>query len=221
MSFLTLKISDARMTLSRQLVVMVKEPRAGRVKSRLARIAGPGVATMFYRHQTAAVLSRVHREREWLTLLAVAPDVSVRSPAWPKALDRRGQGGGSLGARMQRLFDRLPPGPVTIIGSDIPGITAPLIRQAFRALGDADAVVGPASDGGYWLIGLKRRFRVPKIFARVRWSTEHALADTLAHLDGRKVAILPTLDDVDNAADLVRLGRARGRRVPPAPTRHL
>lgn len=214
------------------LVVMVKEPRAGRVKTRLARGIGRVAATAFYRHATAALLQRLGQQAftprpvatpsrggrnrgaaEWRIVLAVAPDIAAGSAVWPLAFDRVAQGRGDLGQRMQRIMDGLPPGPVVIIGSDCPDLRPHHIRSAFRALGTNDAVLGPASDGGYWLVGLKRFPRVPRAFDNVRWSTEHALADTEANLKGRRIAHLATLDDVDEAADLVRDGGRYSRRV--------
>jgi hypothetical protein len=126
-----------------------------------------------------------------------------------------GQGSGDLGARMQRIMDRLPPGPVVIIGSDIPWVRARFIRDAFSRLGAHDSVFGPSPDGGYWLVGLKRIPRIPRAFQNVRWSTAHALADTLRNLAGLKIAHIISLDDVDEAADFVRAGRDHGRRVLP------
>ena len=77
-----------------------------------------------------------------------------------------------------------------IIGSDIPGIEAVHVARAFRALGAADWVIGPAGDGGYWLIGARRRPRLVLPFARVRWGGAEARADTLANLAGQRVAWL-------------------------------
>lgn len=203
----------SRSAYARRLVVMVKEPRAGRVKTRLARGVGVVQATTFYRHATATVLSRVTRPHEWQTILAVAPDSARRSPAWNALLARIPQGSGDLGARMQRVMDELPAGPVLIIGSDIAGIRAGLIREAFRKLGSQNAVFGPCSDGGYWLVGLKRFPHVPRAFGNVRWSSKHALADTVRNLAGRRVAEIETLDDVDEAEDLTRTGGGYGRCV--------
>ena len=93
----------------------------------------------------------------------------------------------------------MPPGPVVLIGGDIPGITPAMIARAFRRLGHADAVFGPANDGGYWLVGLKRRPRFVDPFTGVRWSTEHALADTAANLAGMRIDMIDALDDVDDA----------------------
>ena len=201
--------------LARHLVVMVKVPVAGRVKTRLARQLGDVQAAKFYRSTTAAVLSRVAAPGRWQTHLAVTPDIGVASSAWPLNVHRFGQGGGDLGQRMQRVFDGMPPGPVVIIGSDIPGIRADHIALAFRALGRCDAVFGPAPDGGYWLIGLKRQPRVLTAFDGVRWSCAHTMKDTLENLAGHKVAFLQELDDVDQADDLERLSYLAGRVVLP------
>ena len=90
---------------------------------------------------------------------------------------------------------------VVLVGSDIPGLARSDIAAAFRALGRAQAVFGPAEDGGYWLVGLGPR-RPLRPFGVVRWSTAHALADTLANFHGRRVALLRRLRDVDTAEDL-------------------
>ena len=87
------------------------------------------------------------------------------------------------------------------------------IARAFAALGARDAVLGPASDGGYWLIGLKRSRPVPMSFLKdVRWSTRHALSDTLASMAGLTFSLTDTLDDVDDIHDLARLS-ARQRHL--------
>ena len=197
----------------RTLVVMVKDPQAGRVKTRLARGTGAVGAVQFYRHATRALLARVVSPYEWRTVLAVAADAAVRTCAFPMPIARRTQGGGDLGQRMQRVMDRLPPGPVLIIGSDIPGITARHIRDGFKALGNNDAVFGPAPDGGFWMVGLKRFPRVPRAFQNVRWSSEHALSDTHANLRGLRVALIDELDDVDDASGLAAAGGRSGRIV--------
>jgi glycosyltransferase A (GT-A) superfamily protein (DUF2064 family) len=96
----------------------------------------------------------------------------------------------------------LPAGPTIVIGSDVPGITAPLMATAFRALDGHDAVIGPSNDGGYWAIGIRRAPRSIDPFAHVRWSTCHAFADTIANLHGLSVARLAQLNDVDDVASL-------------------
>ena len=193
---------------------MAKVPVAGLAKTRLARELGVGAATRFARHATAALLARVARHPAWETRLAVTPDGGTAWHAWPRCITRVPQGRGNLGQRMQRIMDCAAPGPVVIIGTDVPGIRVAHIREAFRALGRHDAVLGAATDGGYWLVGLRRRPHTPGIFGAVRWSSEHALADTLANLKGRSVARAATLADVDTAEDFVRSAAVFGRRAP-------
>ena len=196
-----------------RLVVMAKAPVAGRVKTRLAREIGVAQATRFARCATLALLQRLTRDRRWETTLAVTPDVGSASRFWPRGVALVAQGPGDLGARMQRIFTLLPPGPVVIVGTDIPDLRAAHIAQAFRRLGRHDAVFGPAADGGYWLVGLKRRPRVLRCFQAVRWSSPHALADTMRNLDGRSVAQLVTLCDVDGAQEFARCAGHFGRRI--------
>ncbi|MFZ1107400.1 MAG: DUF2064 domain-containing protein [Rhodomicrobium sp.] len=124
---------------------------------------------------------------------------------------RIGQGRGGLGARMQRIFDCCGRGPLIIVGTDIPFVTRETIARAFRQLRGADAVFGPAEDGGYWLIGLRRRPQTLSPFQNVRWSSPHALADTLANLRGRRVAFAETLFDIDTLAGYRRFLRRRYR----------
>ena len=188
---------------TRTLIIMVKEPRPGRVKTRLGREIGMTAAAWWFRHQTGALLRRLEDPR-WQIVLAVAPDrEGLQSRVWPAHLPRWAQGGGDLGARMARMLGQVPVGPACLIGADIPGITRAHIAEAFQALGDQDAVFGPAPDGGYWLIGLKHpRRQPPGFFKGVRWSTEHALADSMATLPNHRIAQVATLRDVDTADDL-------------------
>ena len=180
---------------------MVKVPRPGRVKTRLAREVGAVPAAWWFRHQVRALLRRL-RDPRWETVLAVAPDADgLASRAWPGDLRRVPQGPGDLGDRMARLL-RTGRGPACIVGADVPGIDRARIAEAFAALGAAPSVVGPAPDGGYWLVGLRRAAAPPAGLLRgVRWSTRHARADTEATLPG-PVAHAATLADVDTAADL-------------------
>lgn len=195
---------------ARHLVVFAKEVRIGRVKSRLAADVGRVAAWAFARRNLESALRRLSARGRWQGWLAVSPDRAAASPAWPADWRVIGQGPGDLGARMGRVMERMPPGPVVIVGTDVPGVRRDHIERAFRLLGSHDAVFGPAVDGGYWLVGLRRRPRVPRLFAGVRWSSEHALADTRANLAPRaRVAYLETLEDVDDGAALARLTSRR------------
>jgi rSAM/selenodomain-associated transferase 1 len=198
---------------------MAKVPIAGAVKTRLAGEIGVGTATRFARHAAAALLQRLARDPRWQTTLAVSPDTGISSRCWPAGVARIGQRRGDLGERMQRIMARAAPGPVVIVGTDIPSLTAAHIARAFALLGAHDAVLGPATDGGYWLVGLRRRPRQLRPFARVRWSGPHALADTLANLERPAVAFAATLADVDDAAGLTASAALIGRRVLPAGAR--
>jgi len=182
---------------------MLKEPRPGRVKTRLGRDIGMTTAAWWFRHQTAGLIRKVQDPR-WQVVLAVTPDVEgMQSRVWPARLVKRPQGNGDLGDRMARVLTGMQRGPVCVIGADIPGIKKRHIARAFRAMGAADAVFGPAPDGGYWLIGFKNTRPAPRsLFENVRWSSENALADTAATIPDFRIAYVDELRDVDRLVDL-------------------
>lgn len=191
---------------------MARRPELGRVKTRLADGIGAVAATRFYRQTTASVLRRLGRDRRWETWLSLAPDHAIDDGGLsPLALPRMAQGEGDIGERMQQIVEAAPPGPVVIVGSDIPEIEPAYIASAFRALGRAGVVFGPAEDGGYWLVGLRRRPRVVDIFGDVRWSGEHALADTMANVvrAGLSYDMVARLSDVDTVEDFNRWQRRK------------
>jgi rSAM/selenodomain-associated transferase 1 len=194
--------------MMRSLIVMAKQPRAGAVKRRLARGIGAVAATRFYRATLRHTLMRLAADARWRSYLAVAPDAALSETCWPSwpRVPRIAQAQGDLGARMQALFDGMAPGPVILVGSDIPGISPAHIAEAFRLLGQADAVFGSARDGGYWLVGFKRSPGRLAPFHDVPWSTDRALAATCANLKGRRIAFAATLGDVDTADDLKSQG---------------
>ncbi len=191
---------------ARHLVVFVKAPRLGAVKTRLAADIGALAAWRFYRESTARILRRLGADPRWSCRLGVTPDRFARGGHfWPARLPRLAQGTGDLGQRFSHAFRVLPTGPVVIVGTDIPDLAAAHIERAFRALERHHMVFGPSPDGGYWLIGARRR-RLPRdAFHGVRWSSEHALADTLTNLGPRvKVGFLEDLADIDDGADYRR-----------------
>lgn len=207
--------------LAPHLVIFVKEPVAGRVKTRLARDIGVVRATQFFRQNMSTTIARLGGDRRWRTILAIAPDAAIASRMFEfqsggRAPERMKQGAGDLGARLARAVRTMPAGPIVIIGADIPGIRAKDIASAFQALRGADAVFGPSGDGGYWLVGFSARARqtgAALAFNDVRWSTALALADTRANLADFDVRDIGAKDDVDDGGDFARLSPLIGRRV--------
>ncbi|MGE4610113.1 MAG: TIGR04282 family arsenosugar biosynthesis glycosyltransferase [Paracoccaceae bacterium] len=183
---------------------MVKEPRAGQVKTRLGRDIGMTSAAWWFRHQTSGLIRELGTDPRWQLRLSVSPaPAAMISRAWPSEIPRDAQVSGDLGARMRHILRATPRRPVVLIGSDIPGITAKIIRDAFDTLARNDCVFGPAEDGGFWLVGMRRLRPLPVgLFKDVRWSCADTLKDTLATLGGASVGFAATLRDVDTVGDL-------------------
>ncbi|MBN9537477.1 MAG: hypothetical protein BGN99_02700 [Alphaproteobacteria bacterium 65-37] len=196
--------------MTRHLVIFARAPQAGRVKRRLAAEIGMQKAARFYRTLLGRQIAILAKDRRWVVWLFVTPDTALDHVAWRGRVPvsrRCPQRTGDLGRRMKLPFRTLPPGPMVLVGSDIPDLAPRHIARAFQLLGAHDLVFGPASDGGFWLVGAKRLRPLPRdLFAGVRWSTPTVLADTLAGLPRHTtVALADTLDDVDDAAAYRRL----------------
>jgi glycosyltransferase A (GT-A) superfamily protein (DUF2064 family) len=157
----------------------------------------------------APQIATLSRDPRWTVWLFVTPDKESRHTAWRGAVPPecvRPQGPGDLGRRMLLPCRTLPSGPVVLVGSDIPDMRPTHIARAFHLLGRRDLVFGPASDGGFWLIGSRRLRPMPRgIFANVRWSSAQTLADARANVPAAiSIGEADTLDDVDTADDLRR-----------------
>jgi rSAM/selenodomain-associated transferase 1 len=195
--------------MKRHLVIFARAPQFGRVKRRLAGDIGTAAATRFYRAALRRQIKAMSRDPRWTVWLFVTPDTEVRHSAWHGAVPSqrvRPQGRGDLGQRMLRPFQMLPPGPIVLVGSDIPGMRPFHIAHAFRLLGRHELVFGPAHDGGFWLIGARRTRPMPRgLFAGVRWSTAHTLVDARGNVP-RPVSVgeADVLEDIDTADDLRR-----------------
>lgn len=190
------------MKANRHLVVFAKSPVLGRVKTRLGRDIGAVAATRFYRQTVNTVLNRLANDGRWRCWLALRSDRFMATGTfWPSAFSAFEQGAGDIGQRMDTAMRAIPPGPVVIVGTDVPDIRPFHIEAAFRALGHHDAVFGPAVDGGYWLVGARRSPKTPDLFSGVRWSSPHTLSDSLTQTQrgNLTVALLETLDDIDDA----------------------
>jgi uncharacterized protein len=198
--------------MRRHLVLFVRAPQLGRGKRRLARAIGDVATVRFERVMTALLLRRFAGDRRWRLRIAVTPDMACRHARhWRRGVAVTGQGGGDLGIRMRRALAANPPGPVVLVGGDIPALAARHVAAAFRLLGGYDLVFGPAQDGGFWLVGARRAPRLPPLFQWVRWSSHHALADTLAGLPRWvSVGFVDRLEDVDDGEAYRRLMPRRG-----------
>lgn len=182
------------------LIVFVKAPRPGEVKTRLAKSIGPTAASAAYRRLVETLLQRV-ASLPGLELRFTPDDAAPEilpwlHPGWSHAA----QGSGDLGSRLQRAFDeafKAGAQRVVVIGADFPEVDADDVREAWSELKQRDLVVGPATDGGYWLLGLKQPH--PQIFAGVKWDSDMVLADVLqrAKASGLRVQLLRILAGID------------------------
>lgn len=193
------------------VVIFARAPLYGAVKTRLARDIGAAETIRFYRCTLFDLAHRLARDPRFDVVIAVTPDRAAQARGiWPKRMRVTGQGAGDLGRRMMRALTRGGARPAVVIGSDIPGIAANHIVSAFRALGRAPFVLGPARDGGYWLIGARHpsRLRVEALDG-VRWSSPTTMQETIDRLGS--VEVLPlVLDDVDDGETFRRIAtRAR------------
>lgn len=197
----------ARSSAPPLVLLFLKAPRAGLVKTRLAQDLGPTRAVRVYRRLAATQLRRI--PATWPVEIQYTPrGARAEMRAW---LGVRGtlrlQRGGDLGARMQAAFARAfarGARPVLAIGGDCPGLDATRLGTAVGALARADVVLGPARDGGYYLIGLRRP--APELFRDIPWSTDRVWRTTQqrAWAAGHQVHLLPKLEDVDDLASLRR-----------------
>jgi rSAM/selenodomain-associated transferase 1 len=196
--------------VSEHLLIFAREPVLGRVKTRLAADIGPEAALATYRELLALTAAAVQAAQVpatvWLAEAPATPALGTPArPEWPGLPWRVQPAAGSLGERMAHAFAEAfaaGAGHVVVIGTDCPGLTADLLQQAFAQLATYDLVVGPAADGGYYLLGMNELHA--SLFANKQWSTAAVLPATLAdakHL-GLRVAHLPMLADVDSGADL-------------------
>lgn len=200
-------------------MIFARWPKRGRVKTRLVppltpeQALGLHIACLESTVRLAAFLPRT--VDKWLYFTASVPAALRKAQRlrFPHTLGVRRQRGHDLGARLQAAFAELFDegySHVVVLGTDSPTLTLRRLRQAFAALRRARAVLGPARDGGYYLLGLRAApTALPQLFRGIAWGTPRAFQQTLARLRkaGLRAAVLPLGYDVDVAADLVRLRR--------------
>jgi rSAM/selenodomain-associated transferase 1 len=186
------------------LLIFARNPEAGKVKTRLAATLGNEMALAIYKKllkRTIAVTQNLPVDKIVYFSNGIEGDDFWDSKHYYKQV----QQGNDLGKKMKNAFastfdngyDRL-----VIIGTDCPGLEPAIIMGAFVHLNVYDVVIGPAEDGGYYLLGMKRLY--PQLFENISWSTSTVFNDTLKKCDclGLKYHLLPVLNDVDEEADL-------------------
>jgi len=186
------------------LIVFQKNPELGKVKTRLAKDIGDAEALDVYKRlirYTKAIIDPLHVEKQiWYSGWLEENDV------WEISSYRKFiQSGGDLGERMEHAFDQAlgdrGDSRVCIIGTDCGELSAEIVKQAFDALNHHDFVVGPTSDGGYYLLGMSSR--APELFQNIAWSTSEVRKSTIQKIEelNKTFHLLPMLNDVDTHAD--------------------
>jgi rSAM/selenodomain-associated transferase 1 len=187
-----------------KLMVFLKAPRQGAVKTRLAETMGVMEACAIHQRLVEALLHQLADLKD-VEVCFTPDDANSEIKPWARPTWRlTAQGSGDLGCRLDRAFRRAFDQGVNraaIIGSDCPDVRVDDIQAAWTALLSHDVVLGPATDGGYWLIGLREP--QPELFVDIPWSTNEVLRRTLerAHAAGLKTRLLRELADVDTEAD--------------------
>jgi uncharacterized protein len=189
------------------LIVFVKDPRPGAVKSRLAARVGALRAAAVYRASAGEEIRRTApRGDEYVRVFFFDPPEGREAiESWLGGERLLAQTSGDLGARMEAAFAdvfRAGARRAAIIGTDVPWVSRDDVMDALESLDDHDLAVGPATDGGYYLMAMKRPH--PELFQGIPWSTEAVLPSTLTRAGeaGLGVRVLRTMSDVDTAEDL-------------------
>lgn len=190
--------------MSATLIIFVKNPVAGKTKTRLASSVGHDKALEMYRMLMSYTEKQASALKGVTRLLCYSEQVS-HEDEWPEDLyEKDVQVGAGLGDRMENAFKQAFSAGAEraiIIGSDCPGVTTELLQNAFTALDQNDLVIGPALDGGYYLLGM-RALHTP-LFRNMTWSVDSVATETLnrAKALGLKAAALMPLSDVDYLED--------------------
>jgi len=198
------------------ILFFVKHPVKGGVKSRLAAELDDTIAFELYKNFILDMLATL-TTCEAQCLICVYPQSALgKLREWLGAgYDYLPQEGNDLGERMKNSFIKafnMGYERAILIGSDIPDLPRPIVRDAFKALTSNDVTVGPAYDGGYYLIGFRYETFIPEVFDKIKWGGGTVLRNTLNRLQKSvgSVHLLPTWSDVDTKADLTALLQRNG-----------
>ncbi len=193
--------------MSKGVIIFIRNPELGKVKTRLAKDVGDQRALLIYKELLRHTLEVVQHGDHHNYLFY--HERIAQSDEWSaEQFDKRIQPSGDLGGKMKESF-RVAfehSSPCLIIGSDCPRLEARHISQAFDLLNDHDVVLGPTYDGGYYLLGMKVLY--PSLFEDIAWSTDQVLTQTIRQVTllGLSHTLLDTLSDVDYATDWERWG---------------
>lgn len=178
------------------LIIFLRTPVLGKVKTRLAATLGERAALDIYKRLIEITLTQA-KSSKFTSYLYFYPKID--SSLVPEGFLARKQDGGDLGEKMKRAFSETldKHDRVIIIGTDCPYIRTDLIDEAFTSLRHSDVVVGPANDGGYYLLGLGKL--IPELFDNMPWSTENVLEETRRRIRNLDLSLtsLETLEDID------------------------
>lgn len=198
----------------RALIVFARAPQAGRVKTRIASSLGEASALAIYRTLGARVMRRLvplverdaaHAAACRVVVVATPDGAGAEVGAWlGRHWTLEDQGTGDLGARMSDAFHRrFAEGAerVVIVGTDCPDLDWRVVDEAFHQLESYDVVVGPARDGGYYLLGICRP--VPQLFQNIPWSSADTMRATLVRASslGLSAWLLTPMSDIDTVDD--------------------
>lgn len=192
------------------LIIFTRYPEPGKTKTRLIPLLGAEGAARFQRQMTEQTLAQVKELKAFRPLSVEVHFAGGNQQLMQDWLGSdiiyRQQSEGDLGRRMTLAFkDSFSAGMtgVVIIGTDCPDLNAQLMVKAFHALEQNDLVLGPALDGGYYLIGLRRL--IPELFTGISWSTAEVLEQTISIAERlmQVIAFLPLLNDIDRPEDLI------------------
>ena len=191
------------------LIIFTRYPEAKKTKTRLIPVLGAEGAANLHRQLTETIITQVKELQEVLIEVHFTGGNQQLMQAWlGENITYRQQTEGDLGKRMATAFQTAFNSGIekaVIIGSDCPALNSQIITEAFAALSQHELVLGPATDGGYYLIGLKRL--IPELFTGINWGTSEVLQQTVAIAENLKLAVsyLTTLSDVDRPEDLAIL----------------
>lgn len=186
------------------LIIFLRNPELGKVKTRLAATVGDDTALAIYLRLLQK--TRLAAEEVDVDRALFYSEYADREDSWANELFHKAlQHGYSLGERMQNAFQQqFEAGykKVCIIGTDCWELSATVIEEAFNLLNRFDCVLGPAEDGGYYLLGMKKL--LPDFFENKNWGTDTVLEETLRDIQHHELtyALLPTLRDIDDESDL-------------------